>query len=215
MSRPESVILGRDPGVLGNLLTFYARPGARVLDVTANSRKMWKGVEWTGERVYMDIDAAFSPDIVGDFRAMPFEHDSFDVIVFDPPHLPAAAASPQASPQMVRAYGLRHSEAGDNISGCFEPFLREALRVLRPDGLVFAKLKDFVHNHRYQWTLVDFVSAVRLTVGLTACDLTIKRDPCGGNLTSGRWAKAHHARNVHSWWIVVRKGRCESRGGVG
>ncbi len=215
MSRPESVILGRDPEVLGNLLSFYAHPGARVLDCTANTRKMWKGVEWAGDRVYMDIDAGTAPDVVGDFRAMPFDPSTFDVIVFDPPHLPAAAASPASSPQMVRNYGLQHSATGNNISGCFASFLAEAVRVRRPDGLIFAKLKDSVHNHRYQWTLVDFITAVRAVEGLTACDLTIKRDPCGGNLSSNKWVRSHHARNVHSWWIVVRKGRCESRGGVG
>lgn len=48
--------------------------------------------------------------------------------------------------------------------------------------------------------------------GLTACDLVVKRDPSAGNLKSGRWKKAHHVRNAHCWWAVVRKGRCEPRG---
>lgn len=95
------------------------------------------------------------------------------------------------------------------LAGYFVPFLAEASRVLRPGGIVFAKIKDYVHNHRYQWMLVEWVLAVRSTPGLTACDLIIKRDPCGGNLKSGRWKRAHHARNAHCWWAVVRKGRCE------
>ncbi len=210
-SRPESVILGRDPEVLRNLLNFYACERAIVLDCTANTRKMWKGVVWGGEVVYSDIDPAVQPDVVTDFRSMPFDDATFDVIVFDPPHLPAAAASQKSDEGMVKRYGLAHSAKADNISALFDPFLREAARVLRPDGLVFAKIKDFVHNHKYQWSLVDFVAAVRAVDGLTACDMTIKRDPSGGSLTSSKWENAHHARNCHCYWIVVRKGRCEAR----
>lgn len=210
-SRPLSVIEGRDPLVLSTALDFYAKPGDRILDATANRRRIWQGVEWDGERVFMDIDATMEPDVVGDFRAMPFPADSFDVIVFDPPHLPVAAASAESSEQYVRDYGLARSSHGDNISDCFAPFLAEAHRVLRPEGLVFAKLKDFVHNHAYQWTLTDFVAAVRLQDGLTPCDLIVKRDPCGGNLKSSKWETAHHVRNAHCWWVIVRKGRCERR----
>lgn len=211
--RPYSVIEGRDPAVISTMLAFYAPAGARILDATANRRKMWRGVEWGGERVFMDIDPTVAPDVVGDFRAMPFEPSSFDVIVFDPPHLPTAAASPASSEQYKRDYGLTLSEHGDNISACFAPFLREAVRVLRSDGLVFAKLKDFVHNHRYQWTLTDFIGAVRAVKGLTPCDLIVKRDPSGGALKSSLWETNHHVRNAHCWWTVVRKGRCERRSG--
>ena len=209
-NRPKSVILGRDPDVLRTLLQFYAMPNARILDCTCNAHRMWKGVKWKGGVIYSDIDPSVDVDVVTDFHALAFASMSFDVIVFDPPHLPAAAASLQSSPQMIKNYGLRHSEKGDNVSALFRPFLLEAARVLRPNGLIFAKLKDFIHNHRYQWTLLDFVNAVRLVNGLTACDLIIKRDPCGGNLASSKWKKAHHVRNVHSWWVVVRKGKCEA-----
>lgn len=208
-SRPLSVIDGRDFDVLQAMLAFY-RPGSLALDVTANARRMWQGVKWPGKVTYCDIDPTVGPDVVCDFRDLPFEADSHDLIVFDPPHLPAASASPK-SMQGVSGYefGLEHAPAGNNVSPYFAPFLREAVRVLRKDGLIFAKLKDYVHNHRYQWTLTDFISAVRGVPGLTPCDLIVKRDPCGGNLKSGRWKHSHHVRNAHCWWVVVRKGRCE------
>lgn len=210
IERPESVVLARDPEVLTMMLGFYARPGTRVLDVTANKRSMWNGVEWP-DVTFADMDPEMKPDIVQDFRAMTVPDASYDVLVFDPPHLPAASASPLSHEDYGQRYGLGHAPKGDNISGYFAPFLSEAVRVLRPDGLVFAKIKDFVHNHAYQWTLADFIIAVRAQEGLTACDLIVKRDPAGGNLKSSKWQKAHHARNCHCWWVVVRKGRCEAR----
>ena len=203
-------MLARDPEVLRMMLDFYAWPGATVLDVTANERRMWKGVAWPNV-TYADIDPSTNPDIICDFRALTVPTASYDVIVFDPPHLPVAAASAESDQGFAARYGLSHSAHADNISEYFAPFLAEAARVLRNDGLVFAKLKDFVHNHKYQWMLTEFVNAVNATPGLTPCDLIVKRDPSAGSLTSSKWKKAHHARNCHCWWIVVRKGRCESR----
>lgn len=209
--RPLSVIEGRDPAVRQSMLDFYVSPGAVVVDVTANHRRMWEGVTWTGPVTWCDVDPGVAPDVIADFRSLPFAAASVDVLVFDPPHLPAAGGSPAAMPQMKVDYGLTGAPKADNVASYFRPFLREALRVLRPDGVIFAKLKDYVHNHRYQWMLVEWVLAVRDTEGLTACDLIVKRDPCGGNLKSGRWVRAHHVRNAHCWWAVVRKGRCEAR----
>lgn len=208
--RPMSVMLARDPEVLRTMLAFYARPDAKVLDVTANERRMWNGVDWPGV-TFADIDPAMKPDIVCDFRALTVPDASFDVIVFDPPHLPSAAASAKSDQGFVGRYGLGHAPKADNISGYFPPFFAEAVRVLRPDGMIFAKLKDFVHNHTYQWTLADFIAAARAQPGLTPCDLIVKRDPSAGSMKSSKWQKAHHVRNAHCWWVVVRKGRCEAK----
>jgi SAM-dependent methyltransferase len=210
-ARPLSVIDGRDPQVLQIMLDFYAPLNARVVDVTANRRRMWKGVKWSGAVTWCDLDPAMAPDVVADFRALPFDDASVDVLVFDPPHLPMAAGSVASLSQMKEDYGLAGAPKADNVESYFRPFLHEACRVLRPDGVVFAKLKDYVHNHRYQWMLVEWILAVRETEGLTPCDLIVKRDPCGGNLKSGRWIKSHHVRNAHCWWVVVRKGRCEAK----
>lgn len=211
ISRPSSVMMARDPEVLQTMLDFYAWPTARVLDVTANRRRMWRGVKHVGEVLFADIDPEMKPDIVCDFRDITMQSASVDVVVFDPPHLPAAAGTAASDPQYVADYGLARAPKADNISEYFPPFLSEAERVLRSEGLIFVKIKDFVHNHKYQWMLAAFINAVERQSGLTACDLIVKRDPCGGNLKSGKWQRAHHARNAHCWWIVVRKGRCESR----
>lgn len=211
--RISSIIYGTDPVVLQAMLSFYIPEGGVAADVTCNARRMWQGVTWAGQVTYCDVNPDVKPDIVADFRALPFADDSLDLLVFDPPHLPAASASKEALRGVTgyRAeFGLDLAPEGDNVASLFAPFLTEARRVLRPGGLVFAKLKDYVHNHRYQWMLCEFVAAVR-AAGLTPCDLIVKQDPCGGNLKSGRWKKVHHARNAHCWFVVVRKGRCEPR----
>ncbi len=208
-ARIESVFMGTDRQLLPILFDFYAPDAREVRDVTANRRKMWVGVSLTANVRWYDSDPETAPDVVCEWSNLPDLTGSVDVLVYDPPHLPKAAASAASNTQMVASYGLARSCHGDNISALHPSFLREAKRVLRKNGVAFCKLKDFVHNHRYQWTLADFVGQVR-AAGLTPCDLVIKRDPCGGNLKSGRWKKAHHARNCHCWWVIVRNGGCES-----
>lgn len=210
MNRISSVIDGRDNDVLDKLFGFYLRPLGKVVDVTCNRRRMWKSLETHGV-IFCDIDPEVNPDVVCDFRNTPFATGEVSVIVFDPPHLPSAAGTDTSLQHFVSNYGLAKTVKGDNINSIFEPFLQEASRILMDDGLIFAKLADFVHNHKYQWTLVDFVSAVKNTGTLTPTDLIIKRDPCAGNLKSGKWVRCHHARRSHCWWIVVRKGKCEPK----
>ncbi len=210
MKRIKSVMMGRDPEVLDQLFEFYVRPAGKVVDVTCNKRRMWKGLNTEGV-IFCDIDESVKPDVVCDFRKLPFGDKEVSVIVFDPPHLPSAAGTDQSLKHFVSNYGLKNTLVGDNVTGFFKPFLEEAKRVLVDDGLVFCKLADFVHNHRYQWSLVDFICAVRETQGLTATDLILKRDPSAGNLASGRWVKSFHARRCHCYFIIIRKGKCEPK----
>jgi len=208
--RIESVWIGKDNGLLDAMLDFYAPSASRIIDVCCNQRRMWRGSLWANRVTYYDRDEAMQPDVVAVWDSLPDVDKTVDVIVYDPPHLPVAAASPKSLGHYDTDYGLRGSSKADNIEELHPPMLREAKRVLKPDGIILAKIKDYIHNHKYQWNLEYYNAAVR-AAQMTPCDLIIKRDPCGGNLKSGRWKRAHHAKNVHCYWAVTRNGRCEAK----
>jgi tRNA G10 N-methylase Trm11 len=207
----ESIFCGKDADLLPQMFSFYAPYAKEIRDVTANTRKMWKGVQINGHVMWYDCDSSVFPDVVCSWDHLPDRDHSIDVLVYDPPHLPLAAASKLSKEDFIRSYGLDKSVKGDNTSKLFYSFLQEAIRVLVPGGLIFAKIKDYIHNHRYQWNLESFNRITR-EIGMTPCDLIIKRDPCGGNLKSGKWRNLKHIRNCHCYWVIIRNSnKCEGK----
>lgn len=213
--RPYSGLMGTDPDALEILLQVHGVPNADILDCTYNTGKMWRGIRQNYRITTLDIDPVYGTDYVGDFRclSMIVGAAAFDVLIFDPPHLPMASASEHSSGIWREQYGLTDGENtgrdGDNVSELFLPFFHQASKVLRPDGVVLCKIVDLVHNHRYQWQHVDLILAAR-QASLTPCDLLVKIDPCGGNLKSSKWKHVHHLRRNHCFWIVLRNSlRCE------
>jgi hypothetical protein len=79
--------------------------------------------------------------------------------------------------------------------------------VLRPEGILLAKIADYVHGHRFQWAHVELIKAAT-EAGFCACDCIVKVRK--GPIVSPKWKRAHHARRHHCYWIVFRKSdKCE------
>jgi len=75
-----------------------------------------------------------SPDILADFRSMPFPNDRFSLVVFDPPHL--KRAGPKSF--MAKKYGKLKPDWESTISKGFQ----ECFRVLRPGGTLILKWSE-------------------------------------------------------------------------
>src|SRR5437867_2023849 len=202
-----SVWDGEDAELLERLLSFYPRKRPRqILDATVNGGRFWKG---TNRKVIgLDLVRSHRPSIVADNTMMPFADESFDVVVYDPPHVPNQGKDRQKD--FNTRFGLvvkSARENGYNLTHTYEPFIREAYRVLRPEGVLFCKLVDYVHNHRLQWAHVEFIQAATAN-GFVACDLIVKIR--NRPIVDPKWKAAHHARRQHAYWLVFRKsGKCE------
>lgn len=214
MQTSTSVTTDKDSVIISSLMEIHGVSDPLVLDCTHNKGVMWKGISEPPRLIRSDIapSSAGLVDLAADFMHIPFADSSIDIIVFDPPHLPTAAASQGSSLIWETRYGITDTgkgREGDNVCGMFVPFLEEAKRVLNEDGIVLAKLCDIVHSHRYQWQMVCFVNAAS-KVGMTSCDMVIKVRKSGP--ISSKWVNVKHVRRRHSYWIVVRNSnRCERR----
>jgi ubiquinone/menaquinone biosynthesis C-methylase UbiE len=75
-----------------------------------------------------------APDIEYDFRDMPFDDETFNLVVFDPPHLVHLGKSSW----MAKKYGVLNSTWKDDIKQGFS----ECFRVLKPNGVLVFKWNE-------------------------------------------------------------------------
>ena len=202
-----SVWDGEDGELLERMLDFYPKsPPRRILDATVNRGRFWRGSN--RPVIGLDINPMYRPQVVGDGSSLPFREAVFDVVIYDPPHIPNQGRDNQKDFNTRFGLVLKSSrENGYNFSHTYPPFMLEAHRVLAPDGVLFCKITDYVHNHRLQWAHVALVHAAE-EAGFVACDCIIKIRK--GPIVDPRWKVAHHARRRHCYWLVFRKSRkCE------
>ncbi len=128
------------------------KPGADILDVCCGPRMFYdKTSKDRTDTIYMDIrtdvlinythkngtvsEWSIRPDIVGDFRNIPFEDESFSLVIFDPPHIKTRDSNNGIIP---RKYGTLNKEWKSDIKQGFV----ECLRVLRPGGFLNFKWSE-------------------------------------------------------------------------
>ena len=203
----SSIWDGEDGELLEQLLDFYPREQPRaILDATVNGGRFWRGSK--RPVIGMDIEAGHRPNVVADNTLMPFGDNAFDVVVYDPPHIPNQGKDKSKDFNVRFGLVLRSSkEHGYSFSHTYPPFLREALRVLKREGILLCKIADYIHDHQYQWAHVDFIQAAS-AAGFRACDCIIKVRK--GPIIDPKWKVAHHSRRQHCYWLVFRKSeKCE------
>ena len=82
-----SVWTGEDADLIERLLQFYPRHDPkRILDATVNGGRFWRGTK--RKIIGLDIESSYKPSVIADNTQMPFKGDFFDVVVYDPPHIP-------------------------------------------------------------------------------------------------------------------------------
>lgn len=121
----------------------------KILDVTCSDRTIWfqknephtiycdkRREEWEGcfgknqKRRHLVID----PDVQCDFTNLPFDDQSFALVVFDPPHV----LNLTDKSWMRKAYG----SLDNNWKQLIHDGFAECMRVLKPDGVLIFKWSD-------------------------------------------------------------------------
>ena len=135
----------------GKVMEIGEYPEKKILDVTCGCRTIWFNKDHPNA-IYCDkreehMECAFgkartsvhqlhvSPDIVCDFTCLPFEDNSFSLVVFDPPHLTGA----KETAWLVKKYGKLDS----NWPSMLHDGFMECMRVLKPDGVLIFKWSEY------------------------------------------------------------------------
>ena len=139
-----------------------------ILDMCCGSRMFW--FDKQDERaIFTDIRSEehvlcdnrkliISPDVIADFRNLPFADSTFPVVVFDPPHLEYVGETSW----MGKKYGRLNRESWpDDIAAGFS----EAFRVLRESGVLIFKWNETQIPVREVIKLTDQRPIIRQRVG--------------------------------------------------
>jgi len=116
-----------------------------ILDACCGSRMFWFNKNHPNT-VYMDNreledilcdgrKLKIKPDIIADFKNIPFEDNSFYLVVFDPPHLKRIGSNSW----LAKKYG---SLPSDNWHQEIKQGFNECMRVLKPNGTLIFKWNE-------------------------------------------------------------------------
>ena len=121
----------------------------KILDVTCGARTMWFNKHHPAA-VYCDkrreeyhhlwknagnCSLNIDPDVLCDFTDLPFPDNSFQLVVFDPPHLTGA----KETAWLVKKYG----KLDDTWPHMLHDGFLECMRVLKPDGVLIFKWSEY------------------------------------------------------------------------
>ena len=162
------------------------------LDATWGSGEFWDGsahVEVTG----LDVDPARAPHHVGDFTALGFGDESFDVVVFDPPYQwDMSKRKASVTGARFGTFASAEEARASATAGC-----HEAWRVARLG--VIAKCQDYIHESRPVW-MSDWMKAA---TPVELYDVPHVRQP--RKMIDPKWSRQLSVWRNHSTFWVWRK----------
>jgi len=178
----DSIMSGSDASIIPALVRFYLKKEQPlILDATYGKGRFW-----------FKSDFRFLTGM--DNRHTSFANESFEAIVYDPPHIYRKVEVDDLRQSVIAFYNLPTAQQGHR------PFLEEAMRLLKPGGFVIAKISDEVAG-KGLWNHVVLLNTA-IDVGFLPFDFIIKhrhrsiRNPA---------QQRHRARKCHCFYVILKK----------
>ena len=210
----RSAWIGGNAILFPKILDLHVPVGSTIADVTYGKGVFWRKVPG-GRYSLLATDIATGIDC----RDLPYEDESIDCVVLDPPYMEgfyrngALAGAAGYSPFRTRyaGGGLIMSTVAKYQDAVLEMYIdsgQEASRVLRDKGILIVKCQDAVSANKQHLTHVDIISSY-IQHGFYTRDLFVlvrHNKPA-----ASRILHQVHARKNHSYFLVfVKKGPWES-----
>ncbi len=208
------------------VLKLYIPEGAKVADVTYGKGVFWKNVDKSKYQLFAsDLKKSQIPEecVTGiDSRRLPYEEQSFDAIVFDPPymHTPGgtvhnghqhfeeyysnnAEQDPKIVKQIWKETNGRPPKYHEAVIDLYYRSAKEAWRVLKKEGVYIIKCADEVCTNKQRLTHIEIINELQ-TYGFVVEDLfvVVRTNNPGVSRLKDR---QRHARKNHSYFLVFRK----------
>jgi hypothetical protein len=197
-----SAFVGTNDLVFPQVMSLYVPVGSTVADVTYGNGVFWRRIS---ESSYRLLATDLSTGV--DCRDLPYDSESLDCVVFDPPYMHTPGGSAHVGHQNFETYYRNNLAKSDKkyheaVLDLYFEAAREAHRVLRKHGIYVVKCQDEVCANRQRLTHVEIINELT-TYGFVIEDLfVVVRNGKPGVSNILRQA---HARKNHSYFLVFLK----------
>lgn len=206
-----SAYVGNNAEIFPNVLRLHVPEGSRIADVSYGKGVFWRKID-TSKYDFFPSDIADGIDC----RSLPYENESFDCIVFDPPYMEGFfrnEKSIKAGAGTHNAFRSHYSNGNEEpkkgggkwhaaVLELYKEGGGEAHRVLRDRGVLIVKCQDEVSANRQNLTHVEIINTYA-EIGYFCKDLFVVIRPNKPGMS--RVLKQVHARKNHSYFLVFVK----------
>lgn len=197
--------------VFEQVLRLHVPRGARVADVTYGQGVFWRNVP---KRDYRLLASDLQTGV--DCRSLPYDDRALDCVVLDPPYMEGlfrrskahlAGAGTHAAFREYYSNGEETPNGPKYHEAVLDLYFRsgrEALRVLKPEGVLIVKCQDEVSANAQRLTHVEIINEYE-RIGFYTKDLfvVVRTNRPVVSRTKGQV----HARKNHSYFLVFVKTR--------
>jgi tRNA G10 N-methylase Trm11 len=199
-----SSYIGKNEQLFPIVLGLYVPKGSTVADVTYGKGVFWRKVN-KKEYTLLKSDLHTGTDC----RNLPYENDSLNALVLDPPYMHTPGGTAHTNHQNFEEYyknniteNTTEKKYHDAVLELYYAAGREAWRVLKNKGIFIVKCQDEVCANKQRLTHVELIIEFEKQGYLTEDLFVLTRN---GKPGVSRMLKQQHARKNHSYFLVFRK----------
>lgn len=137
---------------------------------------------------------------------LPFENNSIQSIMCD---LPFVISKGPSLSENIEGQNITHNRFGSfenptELFTCYEHWINESFRVLKPNGILIFKCQDQISSGKnYTISYFSMDRAIKAGFNIRDCFILLAKQ----RITSGKWINQFHSRKWHSYFYCFKKER--------
>lgn len=177
---------------------FYIKDSDKVADVTYGKGVFWRKADT--KRFDLIKSDLITVEPGTDFRDLPYEDESLDGHVLDPPymHTPGKPIVDERYKNSATTKKMYHSDIMEEL---YHNGMKEAYRVLKFGGYLFVKCQDEIESGHQRWSHIEIYN-LAVDIGFYGKDLFVLTPPSNPGI---QYKNQKHARKNHSYLWVFEK----------
>jgi hypothetical protein len=193
-----TLVEGNNSDLVKKVSDFYIKDGEVVADVTYGKGVFWRKVDL--DRINLLKTDIITIDPPVDFRNLPYDEDSINHVVFDPPymHTPGKPIVDERYKNSSTTSKMYHTDIMNDI---YKKGMIEAYRVMKENGYLFVKCQDEIESGYQRWSHIEIYDIAK-NIGFYGKDFFVLKPTSNPGI---QYKKQQHARKNHSYLWVFQK----------